>query len=235
MRAGDDRVVGGAALSGRVVHQQLWETLVERLRQEILSGALSQGTKLVESDLAARFGVSRGPVREALREVTRLGLVVDLPRRGTFVSSPTEADLEEVLVAREAIELAAARLAIGRARDEDLRALGDLLDEVDDAYAAGDINQAWQLDLEFHRRVFESGGNSRLLALFDPLASQTILLMRVAEDPAIRLAPAPALHRNILDALLARDESLAEAAVVAHFRFTEDRLYRVTEDHGGAS
>jgi len=230
MRTGDDELRSGAALSGRVVHQQLWETLVERLRQEILGGALPQGTKLVESELAARFGVSRGPVREALREIARLGLAVDLPRRGTFVSSPTEADLEEVLVAREAIELAGARLAIARARDEDLRALGRLLDEVDAAYAAGDIVRAWEVDLEFHRQMFEVGGNSRLLALFDPLASQTILLMRAAEDPAIRLAPEPALHRNILDALVARDVGLAEAAVVAHFRFTEDRLYRAGDN-----
>jgi len=226
MHAADDR----PALSGRVVHQQLWETLVERLRQEILSGALPQGTKLVESEMAARFGVSRGPVREALREITRLGLVVDLPRRGTFVSSPTEADLEDVLVAREAIEQAAARLAIGRARDEDLRALGSLLDEVDATYAAGDIVQAWRVDLEFHRRMFEAAGNSRLLAVFDQWADQTVLLMRAAEDPAVRLVPAPALHRDILAALLARDVPAAEAAVVAHFRFTEDRLYRGAGD-----
>ena len=230
MHAGDAGSRGGPTLSGRVVHQQLWETLVERLRAEILTGALPQGTKLVESELASRFGVSRGPVREALREIARLGLAVDLPRRGTFVSSATEADLEEVLVAREAIELAGARLAISRARDEDLRALGVLLDEVDEAYAAGDIVRAWQVDLEFHRRVFEAGGNSHLVDLFDPLASQTMLLMRAAEDPAIRLAPAPKLHRDILEALLARDESRAEAAVVAHFRFTQDRLYRAGDN-----
>ena len=87
-----------------LAHKQLWEAVSERLRDEILEGRLPAGTRLVETELAERFGVSRCPVRDALQELSRTGLTVDLPRRGTFVSSLTEGDLVEVYVIRSAIE-----------------------------------------------------------------------------------------------------------------------------------
>ena len=79
-----------------LAHKQLWEAVADQLRDEILEGRLAAGSRLVETELADRFGVSRGPVRDALRELARAGLAVDLPRRGTFVSSLTERDLLEV-------------------------------------------------------------------------------------------------------------------------------------------
>src|SRR5512141_82731 len=100
-------------------HKQLWESVADQLRDEILDGRLPAGTRLVETELAERFGVSRGPVRDALAELSRSGLAVDLPRRGTFVSSLTERDLAEVYDIRRAIEEAAVRLPIERATATD--------------------------------------------------------------------------------------------------------------------
>ncbi|HYO43600.1 MAG TPA: GntR family transcriptional regulator, partial [Candidatus Limnocylindrales bacterium] len=101
-------------------HKQLWESIADQLRDEILDGRLGAGSRLLETELADRFGVSRGPVRDALNELARQGLAEDLPRRGTFVSSLSEHDLEEVYVLRRAIEEAAVRLAIGKASDADM-------------------------------------------------------------------------------------------------------------------
>ncbi len=208
-------------------HKQLWETIAEALRDEILDGRLAAGARLVETELAERFGVSRGPVRDALAELAREGLAVDLPRRGTFVSSLTEADLDEVYVIRRAIEEAAVRLAIERATEEGIAEVRASLDAVEEAYGRGDLAAAWDADMAFHRAYCRLAGNGRLLTLFDELASQTVLLMRtaLATRASLGWTPPVAYHRRIADAIAARDVEGAVAAVGDHYRYTEDRLF----------
>ena len=210
-----------------LAHRQLWETIADALRDEILDGRLPAGSRLVETDLAERFGVSRGPVRDALAELAREGLAVDLPRRGTFVSSLTEADLDEVYVIRRAIEEAAVRLAVERATGEELDGIRASLDEVEGAYARGDLATAWEADMAFHRTYCRLSRNGRLLALFDELASQTVLLMRtaLASRASLGWTPPVEYHRRIADAIAARDVEAAIQAVGDHYRYTEDRLF----------
>lgn len=105
--------------TARFTIRKLFETVAERLREAIIGGELRPGDKLVETELADRFGVSRGPIREALRELTREGLAVDLPRRGTIVSAATLGDLTEVYDVREALEKLAVTVAINNARAAD--------------------------------------------------------------------------------------------------------------------
>jgi len=208
-------------------HKQLWESIADVLRDEILDGRLPAGSRLVETELAERFGVSRGPVRDALAELARGGLAVDLPRRGTFVSSLTDADLEEVYVIRRAIEEAAVRLAIARASEADVAVLLAALDEVEAAYGRDDLAAAWEADMAFHRVYCRLSGNGRLLALFDHLASQTVLLMRtaVATRESLAWTPPVEFHRRIADGIVARDVAAAIDAVGAHYQYTEDRLF----------
>lgn len=208
-------------------HKQLWESIADELRDEILDGRLPAGSRLVETDLADRFGVSRGPVRDALRELAREGLAVDLPRRGTFVSSLTEADLEEVYVIRRAIEEAAVRLAIAKADEADIAAMFEVLAEVEAAYGRDDLAAAWEADMAFHRSYCRLSGNGRLLEVFDHLAAQTVLLMRTALEARASLAwtPPVELHREIAAGIAARDVAAALQAVGAHYQYTEDRLF----------
>src|SRR5512146_605958 len=161
-----------------LAHKQLWEAVADQLRDEILDGRLAAGSRLIETELADRFGVSRGPVRDALRELARVGLAVDLPRRGTFVSSLTERDLLEVYEIRRAIEEAAVRLMIERAGAADVAKLFDAVAATERAYEGDDLAAAWEADMAFHRTYCRLSGNGRLLELFDGLASQTVLLMR---------------------------------------------------------
>ena len=210
-----------------LAHKQLWETIADALRDEILDGRLPAGSRLVETELAERFGVSRGPVRDALSALAREGLAVDLPRRGTFVSSLTEADLDEVYVIRRAIEEAAVRLAVERATGEELDGIRASLDAVEAAYARGDLATAWEADMAFHRTYCRLSRNGRLLALFDELASQTVLLMRtaLASRASLGWTPPVEYHRRIADAIAARDVEAAIQAVGDHYRYTEDRLF----------
>jgi DNA-binding GntR family transcriptional regulator len=212
--------------TGSLKHKQLWETVADQLREEILDGRLPAGTRLVETELAERFGVSRGPVRDALAELARAGLALDLPRRGTFVSSLTEQDLAEVYVIRRAIEEAAVRLAIDHATDEDLAELYSALEATEAAYAAGDLAAAWDADMAFHRSYCRMARNGRLLALFDELALQTVLLMRtaLATHESLGWTPPVEFHRHIADGIRARDAAAAVDAVGVHYQYTQDRL-----------
>jgi GntR family transcriptional regulator of gluconate operon len=210
-----------------LAHKQLWETVADRLRDEILDGRLPAGSRLVEAELAERFGVSRGPIRDALQELARTGLAVDLPRRGTFVSSLTERDLEEVYVIRRAIEEVAARLTIERADETDVAAMFEALAAAEAAYQGDDLAGAWDADMAFHRTYCRLSGNGRLLELFDQLAAQTVLLMRTTLDSHASLAwtPPVALHRDIAQAIAARDVVGATRAVGGHYQYTQDRLF----------
>jgi DNA-binding GntR family transcriptional regulator len=209
-----------------LAHKQLWEGVLERLRDEILDGRLPAGTRLVETELAERFGVSRGPVRDALQELSRTGLAVDLPRRGTFVSSLTEGDLIEVYVIRSAIEEAAVRLAVARAGQDEITGMFEAVTATEAAYRGDDLGAAWDADMAFHATYCRMSGNGRLLALFEQLASQTVLLMRTSLEAHASLAwtPPVELHRRIAQAIADRDPDAASAAVTAHYQYTQDRL-----------
>jgi len=207
-------------------HKQLWESIADELREEILDARITAGSRLLETDLAERFGVSRGPVRDALTELAREGLVEDLPRRGTFVAALTEADLDEVYWLRRAIEEAAVRLAIARAADEQIDEMYRRLAETEEAYDRSDLPAAWEADMAFHRAYCRMSDNKRLLAMFEDLAAQTVLLMRTALSRRASLAwtPPVELHRQIADAIRDRDEEAAVAAVAEHYLYTHRRL-----------
>jgi GntR family transcriptional regulator, gluconate operon transcriptional repressor len=217
-------------------HKQLWESVADQLREEILDGRLPAGSRLVETELADRFGVSRGPIRDALRELARGGLAVDLPRRGTFVSSLTERDLEEVYVIRRAIEEAAVELAIAKATDADVAEMFEVLAQAEAAYGSADLASAWEADMAFHRSYCRLSGNGRLLALYDHLASQTVLLMRtaLAARASLGWTPPVEFHRHIANGIAQRDVRRAIDAVGAHYQYTQDRLFASEPPHPAA-
>jgi DNA-binding GntR family transcriptional regulator len=182
----------------------------------------------VERELADRFGTSRGPIREAIRELAREGLVAELPRRGTIVSTLTARDLAEVYAVREALELGAAKAAIARATDDDVAALARHLDAMEAAWRAGSgYLAASEHDLAFHRELAGLAANGRLAAMAGQMLSTTALLLRTAAEsnPTLRSDMDPAVHGAILDALLARDEAASRRAIEAHYRYAAERLF----------
>lgn len=215
-------------------HKQLWESIADQLLDEILDGRLAAGSRLPETELAERFGVSRGPVRDALKALVRSGVAVEVPRHGTFVSSLTETDLDEVYVLRRAIEEAAVRIAVTRASDAEIAEMLECLAEVEEAYRRDDLPAAWEADMAFHRTYCRMSKNGRLQDLFEGLASQTVLLMRtsLATHASLAWTPPVGLHRHIADAIVARDAEGAVRAVGEHYQYTQDRLF--ARDRGPA-
>jgi DNA-binding GntR family transcriptional regulator len=183
---------------------------------------------LIESELAERFGTSRGPVREAIRELAREGLVVELPRRGTVVATLSSRDLAEVYAVREALELSASKLVIVHARDDELRTLEQHLSAMEASWAShAPYLVSATHDLAFHRDFLALAGNERMAAINDQMLTQTMLLLRTAAEgnPTLRSDMRPSAHRDILTALMDRNEQRAHAAIEAHYRYAEERLY----------
>jgi DNA-binding GntR family transcriptional regulator len=200
------------------VHRQpLWETVVMRLRSAILSGELPAGSKLVEAELAEMFATSRGPVREAVRELVREGLVVEFDRRGNVVSTLDASDLTEV---------SAAQVVVERAEDEDLLALGRHLDALEQG-AEGDYLGNSVHDLAFHRELITLAENGRMATIYNQMLTQTAHLLRTAAEgnPTLQSTLRSSAHRDIYDALVARDAERSVTAIKDHYRYAEERLF----------
>jgi DNA-binding GntR family transcriptional regulator len=218
-----------AVIEDQLIHRpQLWEAVTDRLRAAILSGEIPAGTKLVEATLADRYGTSRGPIREAVRELARQGLIVELPRRGSVVATLTSHDLAEVYEVREALESGASKAAIRRSSDADLRALESLLEPMEHAWANGDWSlDSVELDFAFHRALLALARNERMATTYEHMLTQNMHLLRTAAEanPTLRTGIEPRVHRDIVDALTARDEARAGLAIGSHYRVAESRLF----------
>ena len=206
----------------------LWENIAELIRAAILSGELEPGSKLIETELAERFGTSRGPIREAIRELAREGLVTELPRRGTLVSTLTAHDLSEVYAVRQALELAASSVVIARARDDELHALEVHLVALESPPPDAGLSRPGRARPRLPPRA---GGAGSQRAHGDHVRADAhpddAAAAHRGDSRTPRCAPtcgAPA-HRDILQALLDRDEAKARAAIEAHYRYAEERLF----------
>ena len=197
--------------SGHLTKRDL---IVDRLRRMILAGELARGARLPQDELAARFGSSITPVREALRALEAEGLVVSEPHRGTRVAA---VDLEQVkgtYVVRRLVEAYAVRRATTRLSLRDLRRAAELLEECERASAEQDAARARQANRDFHFVLYDRCG-------IPSLARQVAALWAafpwdlVLSTPG-RAAESTAEHRAILAAVRAGDPDAAAEAVEAH-------------------
>lgn len=185
-----------------------------RLRHRLLLGDWPPGTRLREAELADAYGVSRTPVREAVRRLLQEGLLEARPTQGVRVREP---DLRAALDAydvREALEGMAARLAAERATPDGRRDLTEILVRLE---ASADDDPAAQVeaDLAFHRRVAELSGNESLIRALDGLAGQVVPLKVHTRDQNAALATRRQ-HRAVADAIVRGDGDAAETAMRGH-------------------
>jgi DNA-binding GntR family transcriptional regulator len=194
------------------------DSIVSQLRQEIASGAIAFGEKLSEARLAQRFGVSRMPVREALKELEAAGFVAIEHRRGTFVRRLSRPEILDLYEVREAVECMAARLCASRASNEIIARLDEVLFALADAAASGDADGYSATDERLHELIMQGAGNDPLADYYHLLVQQLHrgLLSLIVTRRAGRMERSLAEHRAIVSALRARDAQAAEAAMRTH-------------------
>ena len=150
----------------------LRDVVFQTLRKGILRGDLKAGERLMEIKLANRLGVSRTPIREAIRMLELEGLVINLPRRGAQVASITEKDLRDVLEVREGLEDLAVKLATERLCTEDMENLERASRRFEELADGADITALAEADEAFHDIIFQATDNKRLFGLLNNLREQ---------------------------------------------------------------
>src|SRR5699024_10821993 len=153
------------------------ELIAEELRQAIMTGSLEPGDQLGEADLAERFGVSRGPLREAMQRLVSEGILHAIANRGVFVSELTLADMIDVYRTRATIEQAALDLILADRREEAHEALGPSLTSMHAAARAGDDAGVSDGDQAFHEALVQVAGSPRLARAMRTLVVETRLCL----------------------------------------------------------
>jgi DNA-binding GntR family transcriptional regulator len=177
------------------------------LREAIWSSRLEPGQRLNELHLAAEFGVSRPPLREAIRTLEAEGLVSSVPRRGAFVRVLSARDVREIFTVRYGLESLAGELIVGR---EDAPAIADRLhrqlDALEAQSGAADLAAVIQADLAFHREMVAAAENLRLLRTWDHAAGEVRLAFTLVDASFFEVAYFEDTHRGLVEALRVRDE-----------------------------
>lgn len=172
------------------------------LREAIWTGVLKPGQRLNENWLASELGVSRPPLREAFRVLEQDGLVVSIPRRGSFVRTLSGQDISEIYTARCAIEGMAAELAM-EATAQDLDRLDRMVEQVEawDVVLGENLREIVDRDFEFHRALVKLSGNTRLVAMWDQIAGQLRLALTLADPALFQPDYVEATHRPLVAAI----------------------------------
>jgi DNA-binding GntR family transcriptional regulator len=206
----------------------LADDVVDRLRDAIFHGSFKPGEALREEQLAAMLDVSRGPVREALVQLEREGLVIVRRHRGATVARLSRSDIEDVYSLRLALERLAVQRATRYANAEDFRAMEAVLLAFDEALAGGPSEkEVAELDVRFHDLIYQAARHQRLYDCWANLKSQIyiFLLSRNVADPDFREITVKA-HADLLAAIRTRDEARATTEIEDHLRGAYDRVVR---------
>jgi DNA-binding GntR family transcriptional regulator len=215
---GQQRTVFGRALATQpVLSRTVSEQVHSFIQRALLSGQLNPGDRLAEGELAAALGISRTPIREALRQLESDGLVVVLPHRGTFVRTLNPRRGRQLYEARLLLEPAAARAAAARITDQQLEELRPLLDSALHEANAGDMGGASVDNEAFHVAVLKIADNDVLLELWSRVWAEWQLFRVCAwRNKPQRPRAVAAEHTALYEALAARDESRAAAIMTEH-------------------
>nr|WP_272954998.1 GntR family transcriptional regulator [Kribbella shirazensis] len=190
------------------------EQVLEELRRRIVDGEYREGERLTETRLADDFGVSRNPVREALRVVEAEGFVHILPRRGAVVATLDETAVRDLFAVRQQLETLAAGLAAERATPAGIASLRTLIDEANTATAAQDFDRVAELNSAFHRAVIEVSGNRWLHSISAAMYHHVHWVFRVGA--AQRAPHSSEEHVRLVDAIEAGDAEAASTAARLH-------------------
>lgn len=194
----------------------LADEVCRRIADEIALGHLAPGARLDEVTLASRFAVSRTPVREALKQLSTMGLVIYRPNHGARVANMTADELDQMFEAIGELEAACARHAALRLTDDERRALGELHAQGRQAMQAGDGERYAALNLALHATIIDGCHNPALIDLANGLRERVASFRRTQFQHVERIAESFAEHTAIVEAILARDVVASYREMRAH-------------------
>ena len=205
-------------------YKPLREIVSDALRQAIRDGILPPGERLMEIPLAEELGVSRTPIREAIRILEQEGLVVMIPRRGTYVADMSLKDITEVFELRSILEELAAELAAERITNEEIETLEQHLVESGNYMNEKNLDKVVQADILFHEILYKASRNDRLVEMIHNLREQTLRFRTLSMSQTGRLAKTWDEHRQLVEAISDRDIERARQIARIHMEESEKTL-----------
>jgi DNA-binding GntR family transcriptional regulator len=203
------------------------ELVYRRLKEQIISGEMAPGSRLIELNIAADFGVSRTPVREALKRLAAENLVLADPARGMIVHAPDTGEIEDVFIVREALDGLAARLAAHRITPSELARLRLIVDTMREAIKAERREQFLISNQRFHDVIYSAAGNPMLARVASDLRDFVRRFTTLPFASPDRVEHVLSEHEQILAALEAHDPEAAEKASNAHLDAAREYLVRL--------
>jgi DNA-binding GntR family transcriptional regulator len=205
-------------------HESLREAVIRLIEEALLNGDLQPGDRIVETGLAERAGISRGPVREAIRQLVGEGILVSYPSRGTFVMRWTPRAVEEAYTLRAVLERFAIQKAVQRVNHEEIAQLQATVDEMCRSARLNDVKALVRLDIRFHEQLYALSGHSLLQKTLSQLRRRLYCVMAMDQgfaDHRDEIAPD---HQAIVDALKAGDAAAAGEVIADHILTTGDEV-----------
>jgi DNA-binding GntR family transcriptional regulator len=202
----------------------LAKQVVREIRRQIFSGVLKCGERVVESEMAAAMGISRGPIREALAGLVKEGLLIVYPQQGTYVKNFEIKDIEEIYTLRALIEGYAVTLALDRLQEQDLNCLRKILDDISDMAIKRDVIEVAQLNMKFHQKILDLSEHKLLYETWRGLLAQTKMLSAMTTEYYTNLIDIRKTHEVLLEALMTGDKELSKKSFENHILISMKEL-----------
>ncbi len=196
----------------------LSERIAGTIRDYILKGRIKQGERLTEPRLSKLLGISRTPIREALRILEMEGFVEIIPRRGAVVTDVTDKDVDEIFILKVKLESLAAKLAAEHLTNEDIAELEDLNARMEKFADAKKVSILIKLNSEFHNLIISKCENNRLTKFLEALLRQFKRATAYSFTEAGRIQRVIEEHREIIESFKKRDSEMAEELMAKHIQ-----------------
>lgn len=213
-----ERSTADGGQPGRIQRRSLHDEVADRLRAMIMEGELAPGSKVTERLLCERFGISRTPLREALKVLAAEGLLELTPNQGATVARITLEDVEEVFAVMGALEALSGELACARITDEQIAAIKATHYRMVVHYQRGELPDYFKLNQEIHEQILAAAGNPTLSSTYHSLARRIRQARYLANMSKDRWAQAVAEHESMLTALDRRDGEALARILKDHLR-----------------
>ncbi len=197
-------------------HKSLSEVVYEQLKQQILEGNIAPGTRMMEVELSEKMGVSRTPIREAIRMLEKEGLVEVRPRHGAYSSQVSIQEILGILEVRQNMDGMAAALATERGTKKDFERIQEMAKAYEDSVKTGDLNEIIKCDEKFHESIADAGHNATLVKIVSDLQNLVIRFRYIYYNNPEIISNLIAEHKEILDAIRGGDVEKARKVAGGH-------------------
>ncbi|MFC4557679.1 GntR family transcriptional regulator [Virgibacillus kekensis] len=213
-----------------ILQKPLSELIADQLKKRIWNEEMQFGERLLETELAETYDVSRSTIREALKILEIEELVVSKARKGTYVANFTEQDVNEIIELRTLIEAQAFTKAVSRLEKEHIEKLDSILAEMKKRVADKDWNGLFDLDMKFHSYVVGLCGNSRIIKIYDSLQVQIRTFLMHLDKYYSSVESFYQEHADLLEALKSRNVMHVNRQVKDHIEYVEEKLLGVSQN-----